>query len=226
MAPCSTPTRRYHPRERAAAGFRRPHGLPEPLSVCGRAGALVPFRCATCRSQAGKRPAAHEMPGSPTPTLWVGLPWREHGRLLCVRSVPGWENPCGATAFEGLTLTRSARRASARRRARSWPRIVATGSTACRWTPPGLWRARWSGPTARDLRMLRVNRPCRRRATCGRVKTIDWALISPRPRTAFWTICLFILGKGERTDGAGHLVLCDHRAGHGGMAADLAGRQF
>jgi len=35
---------------------------------------------------------------------------------------------------------------------------------------------------------------------------IDWALIPPRPRTAFWTICLFILGKGERTDGAGHLV--------------------
>ena len=32
---------------------------------------------------------------------------------------------------------------------------------------------------------------------------IDWALIPPRPRTAFWTICLFILGKGERTDGAG-----------------------
>jgi hypothetical protein len=37
-------------------------------------------------------------------------------------------------------------------------------------------------------------------------ETIDWALIPPRPRTAFWTICLFILGKGERTDGAGHLV--------------------
>ena len=37
-------------------------------------------------------------------------------------------------------------------------------------------------------------------------EAIDWALIPPRPRTAFWTICLFILGKGERTDGAGHLV--------------------
>ena len=37
-------------------------------------------------------------------------------------------------------------------------------------------------------------------------QTIDWALIPPRPRNAFWTICLFILGKGERTDGAGHLV--------------------
>jgi hypothetical protein len=37
-------------------------------------------------------------------------------------------------------------------------------------------------------------------------EAIDWALIPPRPRTAFWTICLFILGKGERTDGAGHLL--------------------
>jgi len=37
-------------------------------------------------------------------------------------------------------------------------------------------------------------------------ETIDWALIPPRPRNAFWTICLFILGKAERTDRAGHLV--------------------
>jgi hypothetical protein len=29
-------------------------------------------------------------------------------------------------------------------------------------------------------------------------EAIDWALIPPRPRTAFWPICLFILGKGER----------------------------
>lgn len=37
-------------------------------------------------------------------------------------------------------------------------------------------------------------------------KTIDWALILPRPRTALWTICLFVLGTGERTDGKG--ILC------------------
>ena len=37
-------------------------------------------------------------------------------------------------------------------------------------------------------------------------EAIDWALIPPRPRSTFWTICLFILGKGERTEGAGHLV--------------------
>ncbi|MGH8142698.1 MAG: hypothetical protein ACREU2_09305 [Steroidobacteraceae bacterium] len=37
-------------------------------------------------------------------------------------------------------------------------------------------------------------------------EAIDWALIPPRPRAAFWTICLFILGKGERSPGEGHLV--------------------
>jgi hypothetical protein len=37
-------------------------------------------------------------------------------------------------------------------------------------------------------------------------EAINWALIPPRPRSAFWTICLFVLGKGERTQGAGHLV--------------------
>jgi hypothetical protein len=50
-------------------------------------------------------------------------------------------------------------------------------------------------------------------------ETIDWALIPPRPRNAFWTICLFIFGKGERTNGVGHLVpaITDR---------DTAGRQF
>jgi hypothetical protein len=37
-------------------------------------------------------------------------------------------------------------------------------------------------------------------------EAIDRALIPPRPRTAFWTICLFILGKGERKEGPG--ILC------------------
>lgn len=34
----------------------------------------------------------------------------------------------------------------------------------------------------------------------------DWALIPPRPRAAFWTICLFTLGKGDQVVGAGYLV--------------------
>ena len=47
-------------------------------------------------------------------------------------------------------------------------------------------------------------------------EAIDWALIPPRPRAAFWTICLFILGKGERTDGAGHLVPATTQRGTAG----------
>jgi hypothetical protein len=57
-------------------------------------------------------------------------------------------------------------------------------------------------------------------------EAIDWALISPRPRTAFWTICLFILGKGERTDGAGHLVLATTERGTAGWRLILPGGNF
>ncbi len=34
---------------------------------------------------------------------------------------------------------------------------------------------------------------------------IDWVMIPPRPRTAFWSICLFILGKSESQERAGYL---------------------
>ncbi len=37
-------------------------------------------------------------------------------------------------------------------------------------------------------------------------EAVAWGLIPPRPRSAFWSICLFILGKTEQTDGAGHLL--------------------
>jgi hypothetical protein len=37
-------------------------------------------------------------------------------------------------------------------------------------------------------------------------EAIEWVLIPPRPRAAFWTICLFILGKGEQRAGEGHLA--------------------
>jgi hypothetical protein len=42
-------------------------------------------------------------------------------------------------------------------------------------------------------------------------EAINWALIPPRPRSAFWTICLFVLGKGERTQGPG--ILCPRPLG-------------
>lgn len=35
---------------------------------------------------------------------------------------------------------------------------------------------------------------------------IEWALIPPRPRNAFWSICLFICGRGDATGSGGYLV--------------------
>ena len=55
---------------------------------------------------------------------------------------------------------------------------------------------------------------------------IDWALIPPRPRTAFWTICLFILGKGGQTDGAGHLVPATTARGTAGWRLVLPSGNF
>ena len=56
-------------------------------------------------------------------------------------------------------------------------------------------------------------------------EAIDWALIPPRPRARFWTICLFILGKGERTGGAGHLVPATTERGTEG-GGSRAAREF
>jgi hypothetical protein len=36
--------------------------------------------------------------------------------------------------------------------------------------------------------------------------TLEWALIPPRPRTAFWDICLFALGRGDTPEDAAHLI--------------------
>jgi hypothetical protein len=57
-------------------------------------------------------------------------------------------------------------------------------------------------------------------------EAIDWTLIPPRPRTAFWTICLLILGKGERTEGAGHLVPATTERGTQGWRLILPSRNF
>ena len=35
---------------------------------------------------------------------------------------------------------------------------------------------------------------------------LDWVTIPPRPRNAFWTICLFSLGRVEQEERSGHLV--------------------
>ena len=49
-------------------------------------------------------------------------------------------------------------------------------------------------------------------------EAINWALIPPHPRSAFWTICLFVPGKGKRTQGGRATCARDHWAGHGGTA--------
>jgi hypothetical protein len=35
---------------------------------------------------------------------------------------------------------------------------------------------------------------------------LDWVMIPPRPRNAFWTLCLFALGRDEQQARSGHLV--------------------
>jgi len=55
---------------------------------------------------------------------------------------------------------------------------------------------------------------------------IDWALIPPPPRTAFWTICLFILGKCEQTSGAGHLAPATTARGTAGWQLVLPSGNF
>ena len=57
-------------------------------------------------------------------------------------------------------------------------------------------------------------------------EAINWALIPPRPRSAFWTICLFVLGKGERTQGAGHLVPATTGRGSAGWRLILPSGNF
>ncbi|MGH7097941.1 MAG: hypothetical protein ACREE4_09830 [Stellaceae bacterium] len=37
-------------------------------------------------------------------------------------------------------------------------------------------------------------------------EALEWALIPPRPRTAFWDICLSALGRGDTPEDAAHLV--------------------
>lgn len=41
----------------------------------------------------------------------------------------------------------------------------------------------------------------------GAIGPVEWFLIPPRPRNAFWTICLFVLGRDPAAmlDGTGHL---------------------
>lgn len=57
-------------------------------------------------------------------------------------------------------------------------------------------------------------------------KETEWALIPPRPRAAFWTICLFTIGKGERRAGEGHLSPAITGRGTPGWKLTLPARDF
>lgn len=35
---------------------------------------------------------------------------------------------------------------------------------------------------------------------------VEWAMIPPRPRTAFWSICLYTLGRGDKPSPGGMIV--------------------
>ncbi|PWJ88224.1 hypothetical protein C8D77_112120 [Mesorhizobium loti] len=55
---------------------------------------------------------------------------------------------------------------------------------------------------------------------------IEWALIPPRPRDAFWTICLFTLSRGDRPASSGRLVPAITERGTPGWMLDLQERTY
>lgn len=55
---------------------------------------------------------------------------------------------------------------------------------------------------------------------------MEWALIPPRPRGAFWTICLFTLSRGDRPAPGGRLVPATTERGRLGWMLDLQERTY
>lgn len=53
---------------------------------------------------------------------------------------------------------------------------------------------------------------------------MEWVLIPPRPRTAFWSICLFTLGRGTEPALGGHLALTMTERGMAGWELVVPGR--
>lgn len=53
---------------------------------------------------------------------------------------------------------------------------------------------------------------------------MEWVLIPPRPRTAFWSICLFTLGRGTEPALGGHLALTMTERGTDGWELVVPGR--
>jgi hypothetical protein len=49
-------------------------------------------------------------------------------------------------------------------------------------------------------------RPVPSRKPTDAEDALDWVLIPPRPRSAFWTVCRFVLGRDGEQERDGHLV--------------------
>ncbi|MCR5860121.1 MULTISPECIES: hypothetical protein [Hyphomicrobiales] len=55
---------------------------------------------------------------------------------------------------------------------------------------------------------------------------MDWALIPPRPRNAFWSICLFTLSRGDRPARGGRLVPAITERGTSGWMLVVPGHTY
>jgi hypothetical protein len=55
---------------------------------------------------------------------------------------------------------------------------------------------------------------------------VEWALIPPRSRSAFWTICLFVLARDDRPALGGHLVPAITTRGTAGWELVIPGRSI
>lgn len=53
---------------------------------------------------------------------------------------------------------------------------------------------------------------------------MEWVLIPPRPRTAFWSICLFTLARGNEPAWGGHLASAITERGTAGWELVVPGR--
>ena len=56
------------------------------------------------------------------------------------------------------------------------------------------------------------------------IEPIEWALIPPRPRNAFWSICLFTQARGDEPAWGGHLAACITERGTAGWELVVPGR--
>ncbi|PAQ04337.1 hypothetical protein LRP31_33835 (plasmid) [Mesorhizobium mediterraneum] len=72
----------------------------------------------------------------------------------------------------------------------------------------------------------RVGRPSQSQEPAAQDGPLDWALIPPRPRNAFWSICLFTLGRGESPSEMGYLAAATTERGTPGWRLVVPGLSY